>query len=633
MCGIAAMYSSKNLLGIVDQEVMKSALSLQQHRGPDATGIWCNEKIILGHNRLSIIDLSHYADQPLYRADLGLRIAFNGEIYNFKSLKRELESKGYTFDTSSDTEVLLAGYHAFGEYICEKLTGMFAFLIWDEAKNELFVARDRFGEKPIFFVQEDNKFFFASELNSLREIYQKQLNINHDAVVDLVENLYINLHHTIYDEVKVFPPASSLKVSASGELKWRTYYKIPTEVGDPIPFKELKKLTREKLYAIVSDQLNADVPVATFLSAGVDSGLITAIAKDIKPDITAVTMSTNEQATDETEGAKSLAKKLAINHEIVPVNTDSIAVLANNLKDIQPLADASLIPSHLVTNKVKGRYTVMLSGDGGDEIFGSYNKPNLYLSLNRKGIPLGSKLIEIGLGLTNPTLAPKIRSRLNDRCRMSIGGWEGFYASNNLTGGLMQKVFLKGKAQNQPQLILANIKADYSKNPEKISFGVDFQSRLPGDFLLKVDTAAMHSSIEVRAPFLDHELVDFLMQVPTKSLMPNAVDKELSKALLSDFTGSDWHAPKRGFTIPYWEYLQREWGDLLENYLNEGYSESAFYFNKAGILDLLNAHRKQANSTYGRVLFAVLVLEIWLRVFHLAPTGNLSAMRKVKGEI
>lgn len=617
MCGIAGIYSSSKNLSPSHEEKMSAALKLQHHRGPDATGIYSKEGVILGHNRLSIIDLSHSADQPFQRRDLGLAIAFNGEIYNFKKLKTELQNLGYAFFTTSDTEVLLVGYHHFGSKICEKLVGMFAFAIWDEAKRELFIARDRFGEKPIFYLEEGKELYFASELNSLRQLIDKPLSINQDAVIDLLENLYINLHHTIYKEVFVFPPATSLLISSEGKKTWNNYYHFPTEVTEPVPFDNLKKIAKEKLYQSIENELNADVPVATFLSSGVDSGLITSIAKDIKSDITAVTMATNESATDETEGAISLAKKLSINHEIVPVNTDSLDVLAKILKDIQPLADASLIPSHLVTDKVRGRYTVMLSGDAGDEIFGSYNRPNLYLSEVKSALPFGEKLIDYSYEGQNSWLKSKLSAKLNDRNRLKLAGWSGYYSRTNLSSGLFTKVFRSGSPQNNVKLIFKGIEDDFAKNPEKISFGVDFKSKLPGDFLYKVDSASMHSSIEVRAPFLDHQLVDYFMQVPTKSLMPNGIDKELPKALLSEFTGSDWHPPKRGFTIPYWDYLQKEWGDTLESFLSERISEDIFNFNNQGILDLLKSHRQQSSPVIARVLFAILVLEIWLRVFHL----------------
>lgn len=200
---------------------------------------------------------------------------------------------------------------------------------------------------------------------------------------------------------------------------------------------------------------------------------------------------------------------------------------------------------------------------------------------------------------------------------MKLAGWEGIYSKNNLTGGFFNLVFREGKRLKYSKKLLKELKPLFESNPEKLSFGMDFKGRLPGDFLFKVDSSSMHSSVEVRAPFLDHELVDFLMKVPTRSLMPNSVDKELSKSILSDFSGSDWHPPKKGFTIPYWEYLQGSWGKLLENYLKEGLSETYLNFNQKGILTILEKHRASPAIGFAKILFPVLVMEIWLRVFHL----------------
>jgi asparagine synthase (glutamine-hydrolysing) len=223
-------------------------------------------------------------------------------------------------------------------------------------------------------------------------------------------------------------------------------------------------------------------------------------------------------------------------------------------------------------------------------------------------------------------------SFLNDEKRMLLNGWQGLYSRHNLSGAsLFQCIFRSGKEQNYPKSLIPSLEIDYKRNLEKLTFGLDVKTRLPGDFLFKVDSAAMHSSVEVRAPFLDHELVDFLSKVPVESLMPNGVDKELSKSLLSDYSGESWHPPKRGFTIPYWLYLQGPWGDQLESFLDEGLSESYFNFNKEGIRSILQQHRQRPNSTYARILFSLLILEIWLRVFHLKKElVFLSKKQKIK---
>lgn len=611
MCGIAGIIKLSGEITPQENINLIKALRAQSHRGPDALMSWSNNKVALGHNRLSIVDLSTDANQPFHRDDLKLSIIFNGEIYNYQSLKSELIKEGYHFVTSSDTEVLLVGYHLYRQSICEKLVGMFSFVIYDQNGDEVFAARDRFGEKPFLFIQTSDTLFFASELKSLQYLYSKELTINQDAVIDLMENMYINLHHTIYHEVQVFPPASQLYLS-KGKVMWREYYSFPKEVTSFSDFDELKLRVKNQLYESVAAELHADVPVATFLSSGIDSSVISAIAKEIKPDILSITMSTGDHHTDEADQATSFARKLGIRQEIVEVSSDSLEVLSRQLETGQPLADASLIPTYLVTKAVAGHTKVMLSGDGGDEVFGSYNKPNLYLKYGER-VSMTSSLLFSGLEKVS---GKKYEKYFSDKNRMKLGGWKGIYSKTNLNFHFDQ-VFTHGQPIAKVKSIADKLQIQYKDNPEKLSFGVDMLSRLPGDFLYKVDTSSMHNSIEVRAPFLDHRLVDLSLRSDINSLMPNRIDKELTRALYKEFAGIEHQGSKKGFSIPYMNYLKGEWGIILEKLLKEGLSEKFFHLNKKGLLAMVDELRATSAQSLARILYSVLVLEIWLRVFHL----------------
>jgi asparagine synthase (glutamine-hydrolysing) len=622
MCGIAAIFSSKGDLSDLELKNMQEALPLQNHRGPDALGIFNNEFVVLGHNRLSIIDLSSSANQPFTREDLGLKIVFNGEIYNYQTIKKDLLEKGYEFFTDSDTEVLLVAFKEFGASFLEHLIGMFAFVLYDQNNNSIFISRDRFGEKPIFYIYDSDKLYLASELATLISLYPKKCTLNKIAVVDLLENLYISDVHSIYCEVKKFPKGHYMH-SGDG-LSFNPYYIFSKEIEKHIPFKELKKLTKEKLYEVINRELHADVPVASFLSAGVDSSLITAIANDIKPGIQAITMSSGDKHMDESAAARDFAKHLNINHEIVPVDGDSLQHLSFILKDIEPLADASLIPSFMVTDQIKSRFKVMLSGDGGDELFGSYNRTNVYDDLIIKGIPGGNRLVRGILKSQSPWVEKYLGIRMDDRVRLKLGGWSSYYQKNNLNNSLINKVF---KNQVNTEFLFKKfleVEKRLGKNHPKISFHFDFETRLPGAFLFKIDSASMHSSVEVRAPFLDHTLVDLLISKPLHSMMPNKIDKELTKSILEDFTGQPLSGPKKGFSIPYSGFLQGEWGNILEKYIREGFSRDLVDVNSEGVLKLIKQHRLNPSPTLARVLFALLVLEIWLRVFHLRIPHNQS---------
>jgi asparagine synthase (glutamine-hydrolysing) len=617
MCGIVGIIKKTGIIGQIEFDTVQKALKAQAHRGPDASSFWADQKVILGHNRLSIIDLSTSANQPFHRDDLGLVIIFNGEIYNYKVIKDELLKLGALFNTSSDTEVLLLAFHYFGESFLKKLVGMFAFLIYNKNSGEIFMARDRYGEKPLFFIETAQALYFASELQALKQIYPESMTINQEAVIDLLEQMYINGHHTIYEEVKVFQPARSLS-SKNGQFCWNVYYKFPTKVDLDITFPDLKREVNELLVDSVTAELHADVPVATFLSSGIDSSLITAIAKGIKSDILAITMSTGDPSTDEVTQASVFAKKLGINQEVVTISTKSLEVLVRLMKNIQPLADASIIPTHLVTQQVSSHTKVMLSGDAGDEVFGSYRKPVLFSENAQYLSSFPSNLLNSAL-----SQFPKISAKyLTDKNRFRLAGWEGFYAKTNLSG-VFNKVLIGSKPINSVLNKAKELENLYQENPEKLSFGVDMETRLPSDFLFKVDTASMASSLEVRAPFLDHRLVDLSFRSSIGALMPSGKDKEITRTLYKEYAGYEHQGSKKGFSLPYSTYLQHDWGLILESFLNEGISETYFHFNRDGIIEILKKHRKSPQQKWARILYSVLVLEIWLRVFHLNKEVNL----------
>jgi asparagine synthase (glutamine-hydrolysing) len=618
MCGISGIVSLKKSLRENSIDRLKNSLIAQKHRGPDDLSFWNNDYVALGHNRLSILDLSDSANQPFHRSDLDLTIVFNGEIYNYRELKEELLKKGFSFNTDSDTEVLLVSYYIYRENICEKLVGMFSFVIYDHSNNSIFMSRDRMGEKPLFYIHNDQEILFSSELNALRKLYDKDLTINKYAVIDLFENLYINDFHSIYNEVKVFPKAHFLIIQ-NGDFSWKEYYKLPFEYDYSPDFSELKLEVKEVLMDAIGNQLNADVPVATFLSSGIDSTVISAISKELKPDILAITMSSGNILSDESEDAKRVAKKLGINHEIVSLNHSSLACLIKIFRNIQPLADSSIIPTFLVTEAVSSKFKVMLSGDGGDEVFGSYNKPNLFLKHEKK-VVLGGDLVINSLYDFKYFLADKY---LSDKNRFILNGWEGFYRKNNLSG-LYKKVFNNGKSINSVFSIAKDLIKVNSKDLSKISFLVDFETRLPCDFLFKVDSASMANSLEVRAPFLDHRLVDLAMRSKLTSLMPNGKDKELLRELYKEFVGEEYVGIKKGFSFTYSDFLKGSWGDLLEGFLKEGLSATYFNFNVNGLLELLFELRKSSNQGFAKILYTALVLEIWLRVFHLEQEIDLT---------
>lgn len=624
MCGILFQLNYKNNLTENQKLKFEESLFLQNHRGPDAMQIYSNDFFIMGHNRLSIIDLDQRSNQPFHRIDLGLTIIFNGEIYNYKELKQQLVNKGYTFNTKSDTEVILLLYNEYGKDCVSYLVGMFTFIIYNHLSNDFFAARDRVGEKPFFYLVNKNQLIIASEIGTIKNLVDFDLTINSNAINDLIENLYISDYHTIYNEVEVLKPAHFMYIK-NNEIEIETYYNLPYNKKCNDNFEIAIDKVENKLNQIIENQLQVDVPVATFLSSGVDSSLITSLALQQKKDIIAITFASEEKDIDESEIASKIAKNIGIKHKIIKGTNQSIEFLPYILKNIQPLADASILPTYLVTQHLKNDYKVMLSGDGGDEVFGTYNKVNIYNQINKYGY--FSTILN-----TLIMNSSYFYERINEKRKLKWGDWDSYYLLNNLNKPILHNII------DSENLFQANYKKyNQFKNNfsqiDKTPFYMGFLTHLSSDFLYKTDSASMLNSLEIRTPFLDHNLIDYTLSLPVNSLFPNKKDKEITKFLAKKYTQIDFDLlPKKGFSIPYGKYLQGKWGNLIIYFLYEKLSQDYLGFNKYGIIELIEQNRKQINPKYTRILYAILTLEIWLRVSFLNQ-NPLELEQKIKNFI
>ena len=392
MCAISGKI---NWNGIQDIDITKVEESLVEmtYRGPDFSNTQADTYAVLGHNRLSILDLNPRSHQPMTTIDGKYSIVFNGELYNFKELKVTLEKLGKIFNGTSDTEVLLQGYVEYGSDIVHHIRGMFAFVIWNYHDKEIFAARDRFGEKPFYYFNDSKTLSFASNLSGIIALKNEKPAINKQALYELISQQYIDTSSCIYEGISKLPPACSMKMTATSfEIQpyWTANYKEKQQ-GD---FQTHKKQLHHLLQESVNEQLVADVPVGLFLSGGVDSAVMTALASQQKKDITAITMSVpNNKVFDESESASFAAKKLNIKHQIIPLDTNCVEKLPYILKTIEPLADASLIPTMAIAEAAHKEFRVMLSGDGGDELFGGYKRPVKYNKESFSGNKFTQKIV------------------------------------------------------------------------------------------------------------------------------------------------------------------------------------------------------------------------------------------------
>lgn len=621
MCGIAGKISF-NTLQNYEQDV-KNACDAMAYRGPDNRTINSIGNAVLGHCRLAIIDLSTDANQPFYSEDRRYSIVFNGEIYNYKEVRNELENNfGLSFKTNSDTEVLLKGYILKGAQILESLRGMWAFAIWDNQEEKLFVARDRFGEKPLFYHFEDRVFSFASNLSGISKLI-KTNELNPKAISELFAYQYISQNQSIYKDVRKLLPAQFATISKNG-IKLSSYWEVKYYEKIDISFEEAQTKVEEIMHLSIQEKLISDVPLGLFLSGGNDSGLVAAIASQYKKGITSVTLSTPQNPElDEAIYAKQIAELHGLNYHQVDLEIDCINKLPQLLSMIEPFADSSIIPTAAVSEKARQFLTVVLTGDGGDEIFGGYGIPAMLNKIEKSPLPLGKLMDE----LSNRRFQPgwKYPSKIASIERMiKYGGLNSYcnsmdYEPANIRKLLFQSAFIKELEEEQaffPKSIIKNYKGRISRHDMMLYLGV--KGYLPDDFLMKVDSGTMFASIESRAPFLDNRLIEFTSKLKPEVLMPDGKEKLLLKKICEKYLPKEIvYKKKTGFRIPVRDYFNTKWADLLKGYINEGISADLGITNIEGCLKLINWYQKARPSQMEKLLFSMLVFEIWLRVFYL----------------
>ncbi|MCK5371465.1 MAG: asparagine synthase (glutamine-hydrolyzing), partial [Cyclobacteriaceae bacterium] len=527
MCGITGIYAL-NLAGKMHMINLSNATAQIERRGPDARGVWMNDFVGLGHRRLSIIDVSYNASQPMKDADGRYTIVYNGEIYNFRELKEELLGRGVEFKSTSDTEVLLYAYINYKERCLSKLNGFFSFAIYDEKENSLFLARDRYGIKPLYYYSDEDKFLFASDMQSILAYgIEKELDI--ESLFTYLQLNYTPAPRTMIKGVKMLEPGQYAQIS-SEKFEIKSYYKIeydPRNVNKTHDsYERQQQHVRELVEESVKRRLVADVPLGTFLSGGIDSSIISGIAKKYKDDLHTFSIGyKDEPFFDETGYANLVAKKFNTNHTVFSLTNDD---LYEHLFDIldrldQPFADSSAIPTYILSKKTKDHITVALSGDGADELFSGYNKHSAHLKAMNGG-GLNSILKAVG-----PLLhyLPKSRNgALSNKIRQAEKFGKGLNYNQKDRYWVWASIASEHKAM---QLLNDEIKAqivheEYNTNKSKLLEPIktendfnelllaDMQLVLPNDMLRKVDLMSMAHGLEVRVPFLDHHLVDYVFQ-------------------------------------------------------------------------------------------------------------------------
>lgn len=600
MCGIYA--TTKN---ITESEIQKK-LNVINHRGPDNSDFLINDKFSFGHNRLSIIDLDERSNQPFEYN--GYYIVFNGEIYDHLELKKNLAAIGYSFRTTSDTEILLASYIEYGEKCLEMLNGMFAFIIYDPNKNLLFGARDRYGKKPLYYKLHDNSIECASQLSQLTITNENK--ISEIATHAYLKYKYIPSPLSIYDDVYKLEAGSSFSYSlANNKFNLKKYYSLQAKQKDKknITYNQAITDLEELLHSAVKLRLIADVPVGVFLSGGIDSSLVAAVAQQQshKP-INTFCIKFQDEAYDESKAASDVASHIGTNHTTIECSPNDLLDFIYKYADCydEPFADSSSLPSMLLSRVARKHVTVALTGDGADETFLGYNRYETLRKIdNLYKLPQSIRKIS--------SLVPKkvLNSRLQTIIRLlSLNNAGDFYHS--FMQGLDQKYF-----KGDPELCLTKYK-NYlyaTKNIIANAGLYDTLTYLPDDINVKIDRASMFSSLELRAPFLDYRIVEFGSSLPTHYRIIKGKKKKILRDLANLYLPKEIiNRPKSGFSAPIGDWFRY---DLNEFVMNTCSREN---LKKVPNLDLLETHKMIDLHMAGKAnkqseIFKLLVYVLWMQ--------------------
>jgi asparagine synthase (glutamine-hydrolysing) len=601
-----------------DREWLEVGRDTMFHRGPDGAGEWWSDdgRVGLAHRRLSIFDLSPLGHQPMHLRPRGLSIVFNGEIYNFLELRKQLEQRGHIFRSHSDTEVLLAAYSEWGTDCLGRLVGMFAFAIHDEPNQTLFLARDRVGEKPLFYSLRDGAIYFASELKALLANPALPRRIDHEALDCYLALGYVPGDRCILEGYRKLKAAHALTfdLSSGTARSWR-YWQPPEltrqqHADEAGLVEELETLLEDA----VGGQLRADVPVGVLLSGGVDSSLVTAAAVRRSSQVRTFSIGfPGHDNHDETEFARKIAHHFGTDHtELMaePASAELIPELARQFDE--PMADSSMIPTYLVSRLVREQCTVALGGDGGDELFGGYRRYSRLLwmqrrldrvpEIARKSLAWGGEhLLPVGVKRRNYLMALGVDL---SRDLPVVGGY--FDATSRRR--LMRRY---GAWPTSAERVLPTCISSETDLLQRAT-RTDFANYLVDDLLVKVDRASMLNSLEVRSPFLDHRLVEFAFgRVPVSLKATATQTKILPKYLTERLLPADFDRErKQGFSIPISEWLKA--GPFRELFWDVLSSPDCL-FDRNAISRILKGQDKGRQS--GDLLFALVQFELWRTMY------------------
>ena len=645
MCGIVGYWNKSNNLNIdlLNENVSNMAKTLH-HRGPDDTGVWVDPSsgIALGHRRLSIIDISDLGHQPMFSSNGRFVISYNGEVYNYNQIRYILESKKYIFKSNSDTEVLLASFEEWGiKESLKKFNGMFSFAVWDRSKRELCLARDRIGEKPLYYGVQNNTLFFASELKAIRANSNFKPKIDRNSLALFLKYSYVPAPNSIYEGIKKLLPGNYIffkepSTHYNSKSYWSLYDVFNRGIENPIRCSEevvCDELER-RLVKSVQSRMVSDVPLGAFLSGGIDSSTIVALmATNSNHPIKTFTIGFEEKDYNEAVHAKNVAEHLGTDHTEHYVSSSEAREIIHKLPYLydEPFGDSSQIPTHLISTLAKKNVTVALTGDGGDELFAGYNR---YIIAKKfwnysKYIPdimkrkagdfagrMSTKKVENFYKIIEPIIPTNLKMAMPGE-KFQKMTWalkasnKGFDVYNRIVSIIQDPELYLNYNVNKNKLLLSD---DYWKDFNDPILSMIYQDLMtyhPDDILQKVDRASMGVSLETRVPFLDHELIEFIMRIPLDLKLKNGEGKSiLKKVLYRHVPESLFNRSKRGFTIPLGDWLKDPLKDWAYDLINKKKIKDSGFFDSESVHSLWNEHIEEKGN-WSHQLWNILMFQMW----------------------
>ena len=613
MCGIIGIVARPGA-ALPPESVARAMNTAITHRGPDDEGYFRDAQAVLGMRRLSIIDLAG-GHQPVHNEDETVQCVFNGEIYNYRELRGELERLGHCFYTHSDTEVIVHGYEAWGDGVFARLDGMFGIALWDTKTRTLLLGRDRFGEKPLFYCEQADRLVFASELKSLLHVPGLPREIDPAAVRAYVTFGYVPTPGSIWRGVRKLPPGCFLRF-VDGRAQVGRYYTLALEPKTTLSERDAEEELAQRLDAAVKSRLVSDVPFGAFLSGGLDSSVVVALmARHLSQPVRTFSIGFREERYNELADARRVADHVKTEHHELVVQPDAVELLQNLVWYLdEPFADSSAVPTYLVSKLAREHVKMVLTGDGGDESFGGYSRYLKFLDLERVrslepmasgAAQLAGRFVPGANGYRLRRIAERLRQRFPDSYLSGVA-----VTRADVSDELLGDAVRADGADHYGSLAAV---ADAARGLDALDrcVSIDMASYLPDDVLVKLDRMAMANSLEGRSPLLAHDVVDFAVQLPRELRVQGRRGKHLLRRVAARWLPREvLDKPKKGFGIPLGDWFRGPLKGLAADVIGSRAFRERGLLRPAAAERYLRGHLA-GEADYGEILWLTLSLELW----------------------